>query len=526
MLAGAAVLSKLLGSVYTIVLQNIIGDNGMGLFQMAYPIYATLLAMATGGVPVAISKLVSERLALGDEEGVQKVFRVATLLLCGGGIVTFAVLFFGAPFWAEIAGDTGATWAIRAIAPALLLVPVMSALRGYFQGYQWMDPTAASQVVEQFVRVGTILGLAIWLTSQGFGHEFAAAGAAFGAVTGAFAGLLLLLVYWQRHRAVLDGTPRAPGSASSSALVKQLIYYAFPITLGALVVPLMNNIDVVTVVNLLKHVGEGQTTATTEFGLLSGRASKLMMLPTTLAAGIGIAVMPAVSEAFTLGHRKLMTERIDIAVRLTMMLALPASIGLALLANPVDVALFKDTAGVETIRIMAYATIFASVQTTVASVLQGSGRVYLPVFYLLVASVVKLIGNLLLVPTHGIVGAAIATVLSYSTAAVLNFAGMSKHLGTKFLWGRWLFKPVIATFIMGAFVFAARAQWLRIVGPDSNRLLAGLSCCICIGLGIIVYGVALLLTGALTEQELRSVPKIGDKLAEICLRIGLLGRRR
>lgn len=525
MLAGAAVLSKLLGSVYTIVLQNIIGDNGMGLFQMAYPIYATLLAMATGGFPVAISKLVSERLALNDEGGVRKVFQVATLLLCGAGAVMFVVLFFGAPFWAKVAGDMGATWALRAIAPALLLVPVVSAIRGYFQGYQWMDPTATSQVVEQFVRVGTILGLAIWLTSQGFSHEIAAAGAAFGAVTGALSGLLLLILYWRRHNVGIHVAPRAPGATSYAALVRRLIYYAFPITLGALVIPLMNNIDVVTVVNILKNVGEGQSLATTQFGLLSGRAAKLMMLPTTLAAGIGIAVMPAVSEAFTSGHWRLMAERIDIAVRLTVMLALPASIGLALLANPVDVALFKDTAGVDTIRLMAYATIFASVQTTVASVLQGSGRVYLPVLYLLVACFVKLVGNLFLVPRYGILGAAAATVLSYAVAAVLNFGGMSKHLNTPFMWGRWFFKPLVATFIMGAFVFAARSQWIRIAGGDSNRLLAGLSCCICIGLGIIVYGVALLVTGSLTERELRSVPKVGDTLAQICLRVGLLRPR-
>lgn len=520
LLAGAAVLSKLLGSVYTIVLQNVIGDHGMGLFQMAYPIYATLLAIATAGFPVAISKMVSERLALQDVPGARRVFHIAMLLLCAVGVIAFFVLFLGASFWAQIAGDQNATWAIRAIAPALLIVPVVSAIRGYFQGYQWMEPTASSQVVEQFIRVGTILGLAMWLMAAGYGEKFAAAGAAFGAVTGAVGGLVLLVYYWHRRHPHMETGQRIE-ELSTASLVKQLIFYAFPISLGALVVPLMNNIDVITVANLLKKVGDTQQLATTEFGLLSGRASKLMMLPTTLASGIGIAVMPAVSEAFTLGFRRLMAERIDTAIRLTVMLALPAAVGLAILARPVDITLFKDAAGVEAIQMMAFATVFASVQLTVAAVLQGSGRVYLPVFNLLIACLVKLLGNLILVPESGIVGAAESTVISYAVATVLNFLAMRRHLNQPILWWKWGCKPAIATFIMGGFTWAAWSQWSRLV-PETSRLMEAAGCCLCIGVGIIIYGIALLATGSLSERELRAVPKVGDVLANLCLRIGLL----
>ena len=522
LLAGAAVLTKLLGSVYTIVLQNIIGDHGMGLFQMAYPIYATLLAMATAGFPVAISKLVSERLALYDHQGVSQVFRVALALLSALGVASFVVLFFGAHFWAEIAGDPEATWAIRAISPALLIVPILSAIRGYFQGYQSMEPTASSQIAEQFVRVATILSLALWLTSQGYGQGVAAAGAAFGAVTGAFAGLLLLLVYWRkRHPARAVGDEVGP-TMPAGALVRRLIYYAFPISLGALVVPLMNTIDVVTVVNLLKHAGDGQGAATTEFGLLSGRAFKLMMLPTTLAAGIGIAVMPAVSEAFTLGYRRLMNERIDMAVRLTVMLALPAAAGLALLAGPVDIALFKNNAGSSTIQVLAYATVFASLQTTLAAVLQGSGKVYLPVYNLLAACVAKAGLNIVLVPRYGISGAAAATVISYAVAAILNLYGINRHLGTHTLWSRWFGKPLFATFIMSGFVYAALRQWERWRPFAGHRLEAALACVLLIVIGIIVYGAALLASASIAERELRQVPRIGDTLANVCVALGLV----
>jgi PST family polysaccharide transporter len=519
LLALAAIISKLLGSVYTIVLQNVIGDHGMGLFQMAYPVYATLLAVATAGFPVAISKLVSERIAFGDEYGVRQIFRVATVMLGTLGIVACAVLYFWADSWASIAGDPDAAWAIRAISPALLMVPVVSAIRGYFQGYQWMQPTAISQVVEQFVRVATIIGLAMWLTRAGFGREFAAAGAAFGAVTGAAAALLLLAYYWvAKHPSAL--TERRPHGTSARVLARQLLYYAFPISLGAMVVPLMNNVDVVTVVNLLKSAGASQGAATTDFGLLTGRAFKLMMLPTTLASGIGIAVMPAVSEAFTLGFRRLMSERIDTAIRLTVLIALPASVGLAMLAVPVDIALFKDDAGARVIQIMACATFFASVQTTAAAILQGAGWVYLPVLNLALASLAKLVGNLFLVPIYGIEGAAFSTVLSYAVATTLNFSGMYRCTGERIHWRSWVVKPAVAAFMMGAFVYAAASQWRIWGGLSWDRVGIAAASGIIIVIAVVIYAVALLLTGALTERDIAAVPRVGPRLAFWCRRLG------
>lgn len=520
LLAGAAVVSKLLGSIYTIVLQNIIGDHGMGLFQMAYPIYATLLAVATAGFPVAISKLVAERLALDDPWAAKRVFQVAMALLSVLGVLTFCVLFFGADTWARVAGDQGAAPAIRAIAPALLLVPVMSAVRGYFQGYQWMDPTASSQVVEQFVRVVTIVGLAIWLVDAGYSREWAAAGAAFGAVTGAVAGLLMLGYFWLKRPAHNDR--QTERKLTNRQIVTQLLYYAFPISLGALVVPLMNNVDVVTVVNLLKGSGVSQQAATTDFGLLSGRAFKLMMLPTTLAAGIGIAVMPAVSEAFTLGYRRLVSNRIDLAIRLTVMLALPSAAGLALLARPIDIALFTDSRGAATIQIMALATIFASAQTTAAAVLQGAGWVYLPVVNLSIAGIVKLGANLLLVPAFGIRGAAAATVFSYATATILNFYALTRGLKEAIQWRNWVVKPTVATFIMTSVTFAAFRQWTLWAGANTGRVETAAVIVVLVGLGVTVYVIALLAAGAMTEDELAAVPKVGPSLVSLFSRIGLL----
>ncbi|WAH42210.1 polysaccharide biosynthesis protein [Alicyclobacillus fastidiosus] len=517
LLAGAAMLSKFLGSIYTIVLQNIIGDHGMGLFQMAYPIYATLLAVATAGFPVAISKLVAEEVADGNPAAAKQVLRVAAWLLSLGGVFAFLVLYLFAPEWAVIAGDPESVSAIRAISPALLVVPILSVLRGYFQGYQWMDPTAFSQVLEQLVRVATIIGLSVYFVDIGASQRVSAAGAAFGAVTGALAGFIAMLVYWRRRgRFIPEDLTRQ--KVDGRTVTKKLIYYAFPISIGALVVPLLHNVDVITVVNLLKRVGESQNLATTQFGLLSGRAFKLTMLPTTLAAGIGVAVMPAISEAFTLGHRELLANRVDMALRLTVLLALPATAGLVLAAKPINVALFTDADGTAAIQVLALSILFASIQTTTAALLQGAGWIYRPIVYMLVSCLVKLVANFIFVPRYGIAGAAFATVISYIVAAVLNLHAVRHLFGDRLALSRWLYRPLIATTIMSGAVFALERQWEVFGGPAAGRLWSAVATLVILGAGVAVYLFAILVSGSLSEEELMSIPHIGPLLARVSRR--------
>lgn len=258
-LAVAAFITKLLGAIYKIPYQNITGNEGMFVYQQVYPLYSTLLTVATAGFPIAVSKLVSERLAWGDEEGAQRIFRVTSVILSLSGLVMFFLLYGGAPV---VAGWMGSrellTLPIQAVSTALLVVPIMSVIRGYFQGRHNMTPTAVSQVVEQGVRVVTILTLAWWFTAEGYGVVFAGTGAVFGAFTGAVAGLLVLLFYWHRSRKRMDKIPSSHSSVSRESprnLVRRLVVLSIPISLGALVLPLFSLADSFTVANLLKAGG-------------------------------------------------------------------------------------------------------------------------------------------------------------------------------------------------------------------------------------------------------------------------------
>jgi len=523
----AGIVSKLLGSVYTIFLQNIIGDRGIGLYQMAYPIYSTLLILSTAGFPVAVSKFVAEHIALGDYQGAKKVFRVSAFLLFLSGIAFFLVLFFGAEMFAEAFGDKDAVYAIRLIAPALLVVPLMSAIRGYFQGWQRMEPTAISQVIEQFARVGTILAAAVLLLQWGYDEAHAAAGAAFGAFTGGLCGLLVLLVYVMRRRELFRHDARFRNKVPSQrtwTVVKKLCWYALPVSLGALVVPLMNNIDVLTVVNLLKECGYTQEQATEMFGLLTGRAFKLMLLPTTFASAIGTALLPAIAAAVALGTHKLIAARMELAMRLTMIVALPSAVGLALLAEPIDLMLFKDTQGTEAIIYVSAATLFASIQLTTSAILQGIGLVYLPVRNLFIGAVAKLGLNVLLIPILGINGAAMATVISYLIATGLNMWALYRRTGVVFNVRMMMWRPLLATFFMAVAAYAAaRETWPRLLDVlASERLVAAGTVLTAILAAGAIYTLALLVTGAVTRTDVQAIPKVGPKLASIFARIGLL----
>ncbi|WP_018131766.1 putative polysaccharide biosynthesis protein [Effusibacillus pohliae] len=526
-LAVAGILSKIMGSVYTIFLQNMIGDRGLGLYQMAYPIYSTLLILSTAGFPVAVSKFVAERVAIGDYRGAKKVFRIAAGLLLASGAACFLLLWWGAEWFAQVAGDPDAIYAIRAVAPALLVVPVMAAVRGYFQGWQVMEPTAVSQVVEQFARVGTII-IASWLLLRwGYGEEWAAAGAAFGAVTGACVSFVLLWGYIWKKRQLFRHDVRMPNKVPSErnrTVVKKLFYYAIPVSLGAMVVPLMNNVDVITVVNLLKQAGYSQDQATELFGLLSGRAFKLMMLPTTIATAIGAALMPAIASALAVRDMRAARNRMELAMRMTVLIALPASIGLLLLAGPIDIMLFKDAEGVSAIRAISFATLFSSVQLTTSAILQGMGFVYMPVRNLLIGGVCKFTFNLLLVPLWGIEGAAVSTMVSFFVAAVLNLWDVYRHSGVPFDTSLLFWRPLAASFLLGVAVYVALREGLPhfLHSALSERLAFACFTLTAICIAAFVYGLALLASGSLTREDIHSLPRIGPQLASILAKIGLV----
>ncbi|NLA27089.1 MAG: polysaccharide biosynthesis protein, partial [Firmicutes bacterium] len=382
-LAVAGVGVRFVGAAMKILLVGIIGDEGIGLYQMSYPIYSTLLAISTAGIPVAVSKLVAENVTVKDYRGAMRVFRMALLILTLTGLAVALFLFFSAERIVQILdSDPRAILAIMAIAPAIFFVTIMSALRGFFQGQQYMLPTAASQVVEQTGRLVVSLALAIALLPRGL--EYAAAGAAFGTAAGGILGLLLLLpIYYLRRPAFMKKVRAQPGTEPVAAgrIIRHIFALAIPITFGSLIMPLLSLIDWAIVPSRLKAIGYVYTEATALFGQLTGMAGSVVYFPNVVTLALSMSLVPAISEALVLRNKALIRSRSSVSIKLTTLFSLPASVGLYLLAEPVIVVLFgPENAGAGyALAYLSWSVIPLGLYVSTTGILQGLGKTVTPV---------------------------------------------------------------------------------------------------------------------------------------------------
>ncbi|HKM39264.1 MAG TPA: polysaccharide biosynthesis protein, partial [bacterium] len=383
-LAAAGIVSKILGAAFRIPLARLIGSEGMGLFGMAYPLYTMILALSTAGIPVAISKLVAEKMALNESEGATAVFKVANRFLFISG--TFFAVLTAVLAWIFVVGgvirDPRALWPLLAIAPAVLLVAINSVSRGYFQGFQDMRPTAVSQVVEQLLRATTALALGYLLLP--YGLEFATAGATFGAVTGSIGAGVVLWSY--RRRPSSRSLSLAPWPQAWQQILKQILGLAIPVTMSSLMMPIMQNMDVLLVPVRLEAAGYTVKEATALFGQLSEMAATLINLPIILTGALGVSLVPAVSAARSPLQLK---KYIGAAMRFTILLQLPAAAGLYLLAEPIMSLLYASPEAGPALSASAAICLFLGLHQTTAGILQGLGRTGLPVRSLAIGAVVK-----------------------------------------------------------------------------------------------------------------------------------------
>lgn len=523
-LGAGALISKLLGALYRIPYQNITGDLGYYVYTQVYPLYSALLILATAGFPIAISKIVAEKLAIGDEYGARRVFRVSSVVLSITGLIFFLLLWFGAPWIAETMSDGKLAMPIRAVSFALLIVPIMAAMRGYFQGYHNMVPTAVSQIGEQLIRVITILLLSYWFMKATGDVYLAGSGAVFGAVTGAIFGLILLLFYIMQNRRQNRSAPLPLKGKKESIghIVRKLLFYAIPICLGSLILPLMQLIDSFTVVNILVQGGTSEEESYILKGILD-RGQPLVQLAAVFATALSLSLVPAIAEANARKKKDLISSRTELAIRLTFLIGLPASIGLAVVAEPVNVMLYKTNSGTGTLMVLAFSTVFTTLGVTTAGILQGLGKVMLPVRNLFIGLVVKLALNFVFIPMYGIAGGALATVLSHVVSTFLNMLAVSKLTGVRLYFKSFILKPFISVLMMALAAFVAK-QFLD-NGLDgwiaSERLqftIIGLGAVLA---GIMMYGIALFLSGTVTRKDIESTPK-GKKWVPLLMKFHLL----
>lgn len=531
-LAFAAFFTKVIGVIYRIPYQNLTGDTGLYVYSQVYPIYTILLTLATAGIPVAVSKLVSERLAYGDVTGARGIFKAAAIVMTGTGVLFFLVLFFGAPWIAYLwNNDQQLTLPIRAVSFALLIVPLMAVLRGYYQGHQVMWPTGVSQMVEQIVRVMTIL-LGSYFLYMPFGAYVAGATAVFGAFTGSLAALAVLLFFWKRtvhQSANFSGRPSSVPSPSLPSqslaarhvpflkIMKKVFAYALPISLGSLVIPLFQLVDSASIPNILTWSGWVPEAARDARGLFD-RGQPLVQFGAFFATAMALALVPSIAEAQAKKDVRLIAKRSRLALKLTFVLGLASSVGLFLLAEPINRMFYLNQPGIieayipdygtTSISVLAFVIFFTTLNITAAAILQGVGQMLLPARHLLIGMLVKAVGNVLLIPVFDITGAALASVIGYALATVLNVRSVSLTVGMRFS-RHVLLKPLLATLLMAA------AVWLMKKGMGhvlplllaEGRVYYMIVSLISVFTGVIVYMLLLLKLEVISRRELALIPK-------------------
>ncbi|MBZ4666541.1 polysaccharide biosynthesis protein [Mahella sp.] len=530
-LKGAAILGlagllvKIIGAFYRIPLAYIIGPEGMGLYQMAYPIYTTLLYISVAGIPTAISKMVAERIALGHRRDAHRVFMISFKLLLILGIITTVLLLLATPLLALYLKNQKSLYAFLAIAPSLFFVSMISAYRGYFQGMQQMIPTALSQIIEQLGKL--IFGL--WLASLWMpkGVQYGAMGAVLGVtISEVLAFAMLVITYNLKRRDIRLAVQRDFNRRyreSKGSILQELLKIAIPITIGGLVIPLVNITDLMIIPRRLAGLGLSTQQSTELYGYLTGYANTLVNFPQVITVALSASLVPAISEAAILKDINGLQEKANIAIRLTILLGLPSALGMAVLAQPILQLLYQTLTAEQLaissqiLEILAFSIIFLTLVQTSAGILQGVGKVGIPVINLLWGALLKIVMNYVLVgiPVLNIRGAAFGTIACYALAAVLDLLAVARYTHIKFNAASHLMKPAISAGVMIAAVWVLY-KWLYVF-LDSNSMATLLA----ILAGIIVYGLMLMAIGAVTYNDLRQIDRLKG-MADKLYRMGML----
>lgn len=520
----AGIVVKIIGSLNWIFVSRILGGEGMGLYQMAFPIYLMALSVSSAGIPVAISIITAERLALGDILGARRIFRISLMILTVSGILFSILTYVGAEWLIDwrLIRDSRAYYAIIALAPAIFFVTMLSSYRGYLQGWQRMTPTAVSQIVEQIFRVITMILFAQLLLPSGL--QFAAAGASLGAFAGAVAGFIVLVYYNRKlERDIADEVAAqkerrtAEKGETCGRIIKRLFLLALPVSASSLMLPIVANLDLMIVPMRLEVAGLTVAQATEYFGYMTGMAVPLTNLATILTGALAVSLVPAISESKTLGDKVRIAFRTGTAMRISNIITFPAFVLLFMLHTELSTLIYNAPLAGPIVGYLATAVVFLGIHQITTGVLQGLGHTTIPLVNMGLAAAAKVGLNWVLtaIPAFGILGAAIATTVDIGLAALINLYFIYRYIGYRIDMTE-LAKTIAAASVMAVSIYLVYNALALVT--THMAVMTSVSALV----GVIVYTAILLVSGTVRKEDIRGIPRIGGYLAERFSRIGIL----
>lgn len=541
LLAMSVAIVKVIGAIYKIPLRHIIQDVGFSYFNTAYDIYTVLLTISTAGLPIAMSRMISQADSLGQYNRVRHIYKVAKAIYLGLGLVSTLVMAAFCGWLANIMGQGDAWTAILCLAPCCLLMGYLSAYRGFFQGQGNMMPTSTSQVLEAFFKL--VVGLLAAFIIQKLTGNLAWAAA--GAILGVTVSCLISALYLSRkfHRAYSELEVSQEEVESFRKTAGQLLSIAIPITIGSAGLQLLNLVEIGIYMDRLEallktglyrsdlipaleeEIIELENYSNDKhFNLMASSlkgvynfAYTIFNMPCAFIIPINTSVLPAITASLTLGNDKAVRDTEESAARITGLLAAPCAIGLAVLAQPV-MGLLGGYEGAKLAlagEIMAYLGIAVFLYCLVMFtnvMLQSHGKAHIPVYTTLVCGIAKIIAMYFVVgnPNIGIVGVPICSVVCYLGVAVLNLIAIRIMVPQKPALFKNLMRAVLPAGIMGVAVYFCHWALVRFAGITSNLLLCGIP----IVIGVVIYLVGVLVTKAITREDCLLLPK-GEKIANL-----------
>ena len=525
-LAVSVVIIKLLGAVYKIPLGNILGKEGFGHFNVAYNIYNVLLALSTAGLPIAVARMISEANNLSRPSQVKKIFRVAFASFVVLGAAGSLVLYLFPVDFAVLLGDPMAGQSIAALAPAVILVCILSAFRGYTEGLQDMRPTAVSQVIEVAVKIAVGLSVAIILLNRGSSVPIMSAGAVMGTAAGsliacAYMGYIVIKrrkyeegLLRLRPRAELDLT-----SDDSGKILKTFLKIGVPIALGSCVSSIIALINTGLILNRLQDaVGFSAVKSSELFGVYS-MALTFLNLPYALLTPLTISVIPAIA-AFkakkSLGESK---NVIESSMRIATIFALPMAIGMSVLSQPIMTGAYGSTAeGGSLLAIMGISSFFVCIVAVSTAILQAGGLERIPMYNMLIGGALNIAVSWVLLGNHqiNIYGSAIGTLASYLVMCSANIFFIVRKMPERPKLSSAFLKPALNALLMGAAAWLVYPAALKLLGagPQPGRIIVLAALAAAVAVAIAVYGVLTIITKAITLEDMKLLPK-GEKLAKL-----------
>lgn len=524
------VLIKVLGLIYRLVITNVegFGDVGVGYYSAGYQIYALLLTLSSIGIPSVISKMVSERLAIGDKAGAQRVFKIALRFFAIIGLIFSFALYIGSDFIANnILNVPDVTYVMKVLSPAIVFVSISAVLRGYFAGQQNMKPTSVSQTLEQFLNC--VLSITFVYACIGKDAYIMAAAGNLSTTLSIVIAFGYLWRYFKRNQLKVDPEQKSPEAKKpNTELLKTILSVSIPITISSIISVVSSVIDTATVSNCIQYAyrDAGMTKDALEelamkmTGILS-KIDTLITFPIAINMAFSTALVPAVSESIATKDYKTAASRMSFSLFASILIIVPCAAGFIALADPILRMIYPAASdGALILQISSISMILIALSQTITGGLYGIDKQKIPAIALTIGVTIKFILNLILVsnPNINIAGASISSVVCQLMVFIIGFKVLYNNLKMKMSFNKYVFKPILSAVIMGMCVYMTH-YWLEIqLGNTIATLLSIL-------IGVIVYAAVVLAIKVLSKEDILMMP-YGIKIYHLLEKLGIYKEKK